>query len=125
MPLKKVISIGKEEADASSYLECIALKVQELEGIILDAEDVSAMKTLKFDLRNVYERAKEKATVGRAEKQVAVGQKTRKPSPGADGASKTSRGVSASARARVGTRKPVEDLHCVPDDLFAEFEYRP
>ena len=114
MHLKKVISIGKGVADASSYLECIALKVQELEGIILDAEDVSALKTIECDLRNVYERAKEKDTVGRAEKQVAVWQKTRKPSPGADGASKTSRGFSASARARVGTPKPVEDLYLYP-----------
>lgn len=120
MSFEKGISIGEEESEASSCLESIALKVQELEGIILDVEDVSARSTLESDLRYVYERAKEKA-----KKQVAIERKSRKSLSGAHGTSENWPGVSAPANARVATPKVVEDLYSVPDDLFAEFEYKP
>ncbi|CAM9712483.1 unnamed protein product [Ectocarpus sp. 6 AP-2014] len=113
MPFQRSTFIGKEGTDASSYLESIALKVQELEGIMLDVEDVSALKALEFDLRDVYERAKEKAAVHHVKKQAE------KTSP------KTSSDVSVRANERVATPKVVEDLECIPDDLFVEFVYKP
>lgn len=127
MAFIKGIAMRKEEADVSSCRESITSKLQELKETILDMEDISALRTIEFNLGKVYEGMKEKDLGGQAHKRVAVEEtaRSRKPWSGAQRASETSPGVSVSADARVGKPKFLEDVFTIPDDIFAEFEYKP
>lgn len=90
--IKGIAMMSKEEADASSYRKSITSKLQELEETILDVEDVTALKTIEFDLGKVYE-----VLDGHAKKRVAVEAKTRSHKPGA----------SVSGHSRVGEPKSI------------------
>lgn len=81
---------------------------------IQNVEDVSALKRLEFDLGKVHESINE-AIGGHAEKKVAVEVETRSHKPG----------VSLSGDARMGKAKVLENIYTVPDDIFAEYEYKP
>lgn len=122
MAFKKGIDMSKEEAGIASYRESITSKLQAFEETILVMEDVSALKTIEFNLGKVYEGTKEKVLGGQAKQRVAVEEtaRSRKGWFDAEGASETSAGVSVSGDARVGKPKL-----SVPDNIFAEFEYQP
>ena len=106
--------MSKEEAEVSSYRESICSKLGELKEIMLDVEDVPALKTMELQLIKVYQSMKE-VLAGHGQKRVAVEAEKRSHK----------RGVSVSGDTRACKRKIVEDLYSVPDDLFAEFEYKP
>lgn len=113
MAFKTDIAISNE-AEVSSYRESIGSTLGELKDIMLDVEDVPALKTMELQLSKVYQIMKE-VLGGHGQKRVAVEAETRSHK----------RGVSVSGDTRVCKPKIVEDLYSVPDDLFAEFEYKP
>lgn len=122
MAFIKGIASSKEEADDPSHRESITSKLQELEETILDVEDVTAMKTIEFNLGKVYE-----VLSGHAKKRVAVEENkpSHKPWSGAQSASETSPGGSVSGDASVGKPKFLEDMYTIPDNILAEYEYKP
>lgn len=89
MAFIKGIAISKEKANVSSYRESITSKLQELEEIVLDMKDVSALKTIDFNLGKVYEVTKDgsrksnddKVLGGQAKKRVAYEEITRSRKP--------------------------------------------
>lgn len=109
MAFKKDMALSKDEAEVSSYRESIGSKLGELKEIMLDVDDISSLKTLELQLSKVYESMKE-VLGGHGQKAETRSHKC---------------GVSVSGDTRACKRKIVEDLYSVPDDLFAEFEYKP
>ena len=107
---KKGIAMSKDEPGVSSYRESVSSKLGQLKQIMLDVEDVPALKTMELELGKLY-----KSMKGLEQKRVEVGPET--PSH--------MRGPTASGDTRACKPKFVEDLYCVPDDLFAEFRYKP
>lgn len=99
MALKKGTAMSKDEAGVPSYRESISSKLGELKQIMLDVDDVPALKTMELELGKVYE--------------------SMKAGLGGQGQETETRSVSGDTRAC--KPKIVEDLYSVPDDLFAEF----
>lgn len=93
-PVTNSMSFKKDEAGVSSYRESISSKLGDLQQIMLDVEDVPALKTMELELGNLLKSMKE----------VLGGQGLEAETP---------------------SHKIVEDLYSVPDDLFAEFRYKP
>lgn len=116
--------MSKEEADVSSYRAIIASKLQELEEIILDVEDVSALQTIDFNLGKLHEGTKDgskkndddKVVGGQAKKRVAVEElpRSRKPWSGSHHSFVGSPGVAVSGDARVGEAEILEDEYTYP-----------
>lgn len=102
MAFKTDIATSKDDAEVSSYRESIGSKLGELKKVMLDVEEVPALKTMELQLSKVYESMKE-VLGGHGQKRVAV--------------------VSVSGDTRACKRQVFEDLYAVPDDVFAEFEY--
>lgn len=114
MASKKDIAMSKDQAELSSYRESIGSKLGKLKEIMLDVEEVQALNTMELQLSKVYQSMKE-VLGGRGQKRVAVEPETRS----------RKRDVSVSGDTRVCKPKIVEDLYSVPDDISAEFEYKP
>lgn len=51
--------MSKDEAQVSSHRESISSKLGDLKEIMLDVQDVPALKTMEFHLNKVYEGMKE------------------------------------------------------------------
>lgn len=127
--------MSKEEAGVSSYRASITSKLQELGDLILDVGDVSALRTMDFNLGKVYEGTKDgskkndddKVVGGQAKKRVAVEElpRSRKPWSGSHGSSVGSPGVPVSGDARVGEIEILEDEYTIPDNMFDEYRYKP
>ena len=125
--------MSKEEADVSSYRASITSKLQELEEIILDVGDASALKTIDSNLGKVYEGTKDgskkndddKVVGGQAKKRVAVEElpRSRKPWSGSHGTSVGLPGVPVSGDARLDTPNYRSDS--IPDNVFDGNKYRP
>ena len=95
---KKGIAMSKDEPGVSSYRESISSKLGQLKQIMLDVEDVPALKTMELELGKLYESMK-----GHEQKRVAMEPETRSHK----------RGLSFSRDTRPCKPKIVEDLYCV------------
>lgn len=126
--------MSKDEADVSSYRASITSKLQELEEIILDVGDLSALKTIDFNLGKVCEGTKDgckkkdddKVLGGHTKKRVATEElpRSRKPWSGSHGFFVGSPGVPISGDARVGETESLDDEYAIPDNIFDEYKYK-
>ena len=113
MSFKKYLKkMSKDEPGVSSYRASISSKLGRLNQIMLDVEDVPALKTMGLELGNLV------CTI-QSMKEVLGGHgqaedvKNETPS--------RKRGPTVSGATRACKPKIVEDLYSVPDDLFAEY----
>lgn len=105
--------MSKDQPGVSSYRASINSKLGRLNQLMLDVEDVPALKNMELELGKLYLSMKE-VLGGHGH---AVDVKNETPS--------NKRGPTVSEATRACKPKIVENLYSVPDDLFAEYRYKP